>query len=352
MPILASRLRWTWLDLCNRRECLEHNSSSGGRIAKWADSSRLTVARMFPDVGRRLLMHCIREWPFAFAAEDVMDIARTPLNRPEVSFIVGIRGTARLPLLQASLSTLQAQVDARCEIIVVEQSFDREIQSFLPPDVRYFHLPISRPEVPWNRSWALNYGVRKAQGRFVILLDADMLLPNRFAKAIAQILDDDVDAVRPVRFIFYLDRPTSEQVQQCRSLSDIQQVAQVTQNTPNPIAMRRDRYLELGGHDESFYGWGGEDNEFVSRLRSLRVSEGGFLPLVHLWHEVSRGLDGGRSANRLAGRLAIPVEKRIRELSGRTFGELTPSVPWQSASEPSADALDEHENRASGVSLR
>ncbi len=50
------------------------------------------------------------------------------------------------------------------------------------------------------------------------------------------------------------------------------------------IALSRDAFHAIGGYDESFVGWGGEDNEFWERAQTRRVWPYGYLPFVHLWH--------------------------------------------------------------------
>ena len=48
----------------------------------------------------------------------------------------------------------------------------------------------------------------------------------------------------------------------------------------------RDSYLRLGGFEERFRGWGGEDDAMSITLRrmGMRVAECGELPALHLWH--------------------------------------------------------------------
>jgi hypothetical protein len=45
--------------------------------------------------------------------------------------------------------------------------------------------------------------------------------------------------------------------------------------------------------DESFVGWGGEDNEFWERAQGLRVWPWTNLPLIHLWHDAQPGKHRG-----------------------------------------------------------
>ena len=58
----------------------------------------------------------------------------------------------------------------------------------------------------------------------------------------------------------------------------------------------RQAYFDIGGFDERFIGWGGEDNEFWERAQTKKVYPYGYLPLVHLWHEPQRGRTLGASA--------------------------------------------------------
>jgi GT2 family glycosyltransferase len=50
------------------------------------------------------------------------------------------------------------------------------------------------------------------------------------------------------------------------------------------VAITREGYEAIGGLDEDFVGWGGEDNEFWDRAETLRSTRFGYLPIVHLWH--------------------------------------------------------------------
>lgn len=330
-PRVVKRLGLTWLDLCNRHERLAVDDLTGGRVCLWRDTSPLTVAKMFPKIGGRLLTHCRQRWPISFGDPATF---RSPSN-PDISFVLGIRGTGRLPQFQTCLAALCGQQRASFEIIVVEQSCQKEFANLVPSQISYHHLRTESDEVPYNRSWALNYGVRQAQGELIVILDADMLFPERFAANMIDVFSGDIDAVRPVRLLFYLDEQTSSVVQEQRTLANVSCIGTVVQNTPNPIVIRRDAYLELGGHDESFFGWGGEDNEFISRLRTLRFPQGGFLPAIHLWHREAPKQNQHRNLMHLKQRLTTPAADRIRQLVKQSFGQAEPTALWHSSSRTS-----------------
>ena len=90
------------------------------------------------------------------------------------------------------------------------------------------------------------------------------------------------------------------------------------------LAVARSAFFEIGGYDESFVGWGGEDNEFWERAQTRRVwSSYGYLPIVHLWHAAQpRKTDPGNPTLRHYEKLSgMTVEDRIAELSQRDFGQ-------------------------------
>lgn len=324
-PWLAALFGWTWQDLRNRRQKLTVDSITDGRACEGNETSRLTVARLYPDVGGRLLLRCLEEWPISFQDVAVEDSS----DDPEVSIVIGVRGTGRLPQFSCCLASLAAQRGIRCEIIVVEQSWGREFESLVPKHVKYVHQQATSPRMPYNRSWALNAGVRVAKAPVVILHDADMIVPMDFAKAIVQRLDRGLQAVRLPRFLFYLDQETSESIQSSREFPEFMQVDNVVANNRTPVAVRRDAYIAIGGHDEGFYGWGAEDDEFMDRLRTLNVGEGAFLPIVHLWHPVAQKQDAHRNVELLARRQGLQMARRIEELGNREWGRDIPSVPGQ-----------------------
>jgi hypothetical protein len=83
------------------------------------------------------------------------------------------------------------------------------------------------------------------------------------------------------------------------------------------LAIRREAYFRIGGFDERFVDWGGEDNEFFERCATLRQTCFGFLPFVHLWHAPQGNKFGpGRDAAVafMKSLMAVPPAQRVAEL--------------------------------------
>jgi len=322
-PRFAAVLGWTWQDLRNRGQRLRFDTVTTGRICDGNETSRLTVARTFPQVGGRILSRCLSEWPIELTDTSALDRP----DDPEVSIVIGVRGTGRLPQFRSCLASLGGQRGIRFEIIVVEQSWEREFEPLVPRHVRYLHQQAISPGMPFNRSWALNAGVRLARAPIVILHDADMIVPMDFARAITDRIDQGLDAVRLPRFIFYLDEMTSASIQSTRRFPDALCVDNVVSNNRTPVAVRREAYFAIGGHDEAFFGWGAEDDEFMDRLRTLKLGEGAFLPIVHLWHVEAQKQDARRNVALLSERRAMQMAQRIESLVRRKWGREAPVSP-------------------------
>jgi hypothetical protein len=321
-PRLAARFGLTWQDLCNRHERLKVDPISGGRICCWADSSKLTVARVFPRVAPTLLRQALAEWPIEFNFSDLAPVAA----QPEVSILIAIGGIERLPQFELALAAARAQRDVSVELIVVEQSATPQLFGWLPKDVRYVHQSAADGQQGFNKSWALNRAAREARGATFVILDADYLVPRDFAKECHRILKS-IEGVRPGRLLFYLTEHATRRLKLAPRVTTRCELDCVVANNPTPVAVRSNTYWSIGGHDESYFGWGGEDIEFLERLRTRQVSEGGWVPIVHAWHPPAPKKHNGDRNTELHSRItALAVDERIRRLMTIPSGGVTPQM--------------------------
>jgi glycosyltransferase involved in cell wall biosynthesis len=239
---------------------------------------------------------------------------RAEAEVPAISVILPVGDRSREAALLAVIGSFLNQVEVAFELIVVEQGVAPRSAGAFPAGVRCLHVE-SLAASEFNKSRAMNEGVRRSRSPWVLLHDADVVVPERYLAAILERAGTgEWDAIRPIRFLFYPGEAASAAWIETGRLPAA--VERVTQNFPGgSTAVRRDIYWELGGHDERFVGWGGEDTEFLDRLRTRRVYPGGYAPALHLWHApADKKRTGDRNQKLQDERLSVPVEDRIREL--------------------------------------
>ena len=310
-PRFLRHVRGDWTRLRNRNETLTFGPR--GARCEWEFASDLHIASVSPFAARWLLRRALEDWPVVLRDE--------PLNAsetPEVSFVIGHRGTERLPNLLATIGSIAAQTGAAIECIVVEQAARPEIRDQLPPWVRYLHTPVE-PGIDYSRSAAFNAGVNAARADLLVLHDNDILAPERYAAEVVARAREGQQFIDLKRFVFYVSEADTRAVfAGLKSFDNLTTV--ITQNLQgHTIAAVRKAYAEIGGFDEAFVGWGGEDNEFWERAETREgVYNFGYLPMLHLWHAPQKGKEEGENApaiRRYRELRQIPAVERIRRLT-------------------------------------
>lgn len=289
-------------------------SDGRGVRCDWMYTSELHLANVYPGTSSVLLRRSLEKWPI------VLCDAPVPADAPAVSFLIGHRGLERLPNLLATLRSIAGQSEAAVECIVIEQSAEREIEAALPSWVRYLHTPVA-PGFDYCRAATFNEGVKIARGEMIIAHDNDMLVPQRYAAEVLARAEEGWQFIDLKRFIFYLTEEDSRAMFAGAPLRH-DHAATIVQNLKGgSIAATKEAYLDIGGFDEDFVGWGGEDLEFWERARAGgHVYEFGYLPIVHLWHRAQPGKvdrDGAPALRRYEELRAVAPEERIRRLRSR-----------------------------------
>jgi hypothetical protein len=223
-----------------------------------------------------------------------------PADDHELLVVIPFRdddGSHRLRNLLACLLSLRDQSLAswRFSTTVVEaDTVPRREAHIASLTDHYIHAPSSRPL--FNKSWTMNVGVVHTPGDppYLCLLDADMLVDRDFlARNLSRIMLGQHTAHLPYQRgdLLTLNGPSSDlvirrRIFECDPGFDIDELrGHLLLAAPGGCVWATSTaYQQIGGFDERFEGWGGEDDDFIERL----TRNGEFVrfgdTMIHLHH--------------------------------------------------------------------
>jgi hypothetical protein len=310
-----------WISLCNRIEQLSRVEGQRGVACDWPWGSGLHAPEVLPSLGRKLMRASLEEWPIRFAPEPAA------AGVPRVSFIFAHAGVERLSQLVRTIQSVFAQ-SIPCECIVVDQSPEPLLRD-LPAGIVYRHLAKQNVRAGWHKSWAYNVGARIARSPILVFQDGDVCPPVEYAAEIARVIGREYAAASLQRLLFYLDFADTLHLDQTGAIGPEFTPTTAFQNWKGgTIAVAREAFESIGGFDEGFVDWGGEDDEFYDRCASIGHCRAGFLPFVHLWHPPQpdrKRTTNPNIADVMPWRMAMSHADRIAELGARRWGD--PSGP-------------------------
>jgi glycosyltransferase involved in cell wall biosynthesis len=221
------------------------------------------------------------------------DAQETPL----LSVIIPVRNRAGVRL-ENCLRSLRWQVveDANIEIVISDfgsdETYRQAIQSL--GDTYGCRVVYTATQDLWNRSRALNIGVRAAEGKYLLCTDADMIFQGNFLQALL----DEQRAGQDKAFILCRCRDLPESVEE-RSWAgaDYAQLLDASDYRERfgvgaCQMATRDFFMHIHGYDEGYVFWGCEDRDLHFRserfgLETRWVHER--TSMLHQWHPTLRG---------------------------------------------------------------
>lgn len=197
----------------------------------------------------------------------------------------------RVANLRAVLGWLSGMPEI--EVVLVEQDHRPQLTAAaLPSNCRYHFV---RNEGPFNKAWGLNVGFRNSSGAVAAFGDADMMMSSTALVACYERCRTEFEAMKPYDAHVDLTPEESECVRGGNwhlrpgreGQPNREGIGEFVCFCGGLFLIRRDIYEELGGFDERFLGWGGEDDAMTSKLLRLGKYSGTASNQVacHLWHE-------------------------------------------------------------------
>lgn len=147
------------------------------------------------------------------------------------------------------------------EVLIVEQDKSSKISSL---NLRASHVFIKN-DGPFNKSWAFNVALRRAQSNVVIFGDGDFIMhPEHLIESLREI--DNYDCVIPTNNIISLT--------QLESVSDMQSIFKIERPgfkgsmTNGVVIFKKDAIKRIGGWNEDFFGLG-----FTNQFQDMKIQK-------------------------------------------------------------------------------
>jgi glycosyltransferase involved in cell wall biosynthesis len=204
------------------------------------------------------------------------------------SFVVPYRNR-EIARVSNCLQSIRNQSFTDFEIIFIDYGSESEMQIAIenlcnqfPQRLSYFYID-SRYQF-WSRSHAINLGIVRAQGDFVVVVDIDLIYPPDFLT----LLKNKIDEKSFVQYQCYYLPESMRDYEQLDFQKLYPYQVSSTDMAAGLIAFPKQKIYELGGYDEYFKVWGVEDLDLKKRLKAinlagkvLSISE---CPTFHQWH--------------------------------------------------------------------
>lgn len=205
---------------------------------------------------------------------------------PRVAIIVPFRDTERGQRLRNLIACLHALADqdfpGHARVIVVETDIEPRCRDLIEPLADCYRYGYK--DGGFNKSWAVNLGLRAAGGPgdpgtpdLTCVLDADILVERSFVACnVARFAEPGHSAHQPFRWSLSLDGPATDHAiwqrigQRAGGVGPSALRGLLLREPPGGCLWARTEILHrIGGFDERFEGWGGEDDDVTARLRGI-----------------------------------------------------------------------------------
>ena len=198
------------------------------------------------------------------------------------TYVIGYRHSPdRLQNLRKTLDWINGF--AGSEVIIVEQDKHSKI-SHLNLKAKHIFL---KSTLPYNKSWGFNVATKYSTSNIIVFADSDLIMdPNKFIESLKLI--EKYDMVNPYTSVVDLDQNESglrfEQVLQINRPGRGELDHQKVPLCGGICIFRKDAIMRIGGWNESFIGWGAEDDFVSLKVKHFLTSTEVPGRCYHLYH--------------------------------------------------------------------
>lgn len=208
---------------------------------------------------------------------------------PEITIIYANRDRD-LERIRLTLDSLSKQTDQNFKVIFVDYGSKYELLVELKElfknytFVQLFALEV--PQLLWNKSKALNYGILHASTPFIFIADVDLIFHY---SAIQQLIKcSDLNGFS-LFYLNYLSKEESVKLAKKKSFNNlvIERVGEVN----GMILAPKKAFLAINGYDEFYHFYGAEDVDLFDRMERVGYKREIIRNelFYHYWHQSFQG---------------------------------------------------------------
>lgn len=185
---------------------------------------------------------------------------------------------------------IQQWIDAHTDmfdIIVVEQGVQQTLNESQYPGIRYKF--IYNPG-KFNRSWGFNVGAKMSESEMLVFSDADILIRVGDFLNCINVVINNADTVDPKGRLYNVDLENYGDDRFSLIWDDKSDLRSDLNFSGGMVIMRSGLFYSIGGWDEGFEGWGGEDNAMSEKLNHIEALKVHItdVDMIHLKHDVDK----------------------------------------------------------------
>jgi len=187
--------------------------------------------------------------------------------------------------VKLSLQSLQQQTTLGFEVVFVDYGSDavaaqaagQVVASF---DFASYHY-VGHPGLLWNKSKALNYGIRQAKTAYILINDVDVILHPKAMETFQNLCAPETYTLFKIGYL-----PKTVSQQQVASTPFEQLKPGHTGDTFGIGLFPKAALEQVQGLDEFFHFYGSEDEDLNARLQNagFKQQRENQLLFLHLWH--------------------------------------------------------------------
>ncbi|APU69115.1 hypothetical protein GRFL_2391 [Christiangramia flava JLT2011] len=192
--------------------------------------------------------------------------------------------------IRLTLDSLSKQTDQNFKVIFVDYGSKYELLVELKElfknytFVQLFALEV--PQLLWNKSKALNYGILKASTPFIFIADVDLLFHPLTTKKLEDFSGQNSFGLFSLN---YLSKEESAEVVKRNKIKNLEIKRKGEVN--GMILAPKKAFTEVGGYDEFFHFYGAEDVDLFDRIERAGYKRKKYPDKLfyHFWHESFQG---------------------------------------------------------------